>query len=203
MFQPACSLIPLKGPFTPKASTRAVTGPSRSGCFRLEQQLPGGLPSAHWILAPFSRRTPKSSLAEKRAIGIEALMHGGSHQTGVFQQNQTLQHFLPKTGIELAVLPFALVLQDAFHHPIRTGQGDRDGTSRNPSAHQGRPASKVPQHRKDDGRDRELAKLHAKVKPDQRHGNPEGTRVDSTFSKRIGEAEPMHQPERKRNQASP
>src|SRR5437868_11439194 len=31
MFQPACSLIPSKGPFTPKASTRVVTDPSRSG----------------------------------------------------------------------------------------------------------------------------------------------------------------------------
>jgi hypothetical protein len=63
MFRPARSLIPSKGPFTPEASTRAVTVPSRSGCFRLEQQLPGGIPSSHWILAPFSRRTPNSSLA--------------------------------------------------------------------------------------------------------------------------------------------
>jgi hypothetical protein len=34
---PARSLIPSKGPFAPEASTRAVTGPSRSGCFRLER----------------------------------------------------------------------------------------------------------------------------------------------------------------------
>jgi hypothetical protein len=63
MFQPACSLTPLSGPFAPKASTRAVANPSRSGCFRLEQQLPGGLSSSHWIHAPFARRTIKSSLA--------------------------------------------------------------------------------------------------------------------------------------------
>jgi len=61
MFQPACSLAPLSGPFAPEASTRAVTGRSRSGCFRLEQQLPGGIPSSHWINAPFSRRTIKPS----------------------------------------------------------------------------------------------------------------------------------------------
>ena len=57
LFQPACSLSPLSGSFSPEASTRAVTRPSRSGCFRLEPPLPGGLPSSHGILAPFSRRT--------------------------------------------------------------------------------------------------------------------------------------------------
>ena len=34
---PARSLIPSKGPSAPEASTRAVTGPSRSGCFRRER----------------------------------------------------------------------------------------------------------------------------------------------------------------------
>jgi len=29
----------------------------RSDCFRLEQQLPGGLSSSHWINVPFPRRT--------------------------------------------------------------------------------------------------------------------------------------------------
>ena len=48
------------GPFGPEASTRAVTDPSRSGCFRLEHQLPGGISSSHWISAPFPRRTRKS-----------------------------------------------------------------------------------------------------------------------------------------------
>jgi hypothetical protein len=51
----------LSEPFAPEASTRSVTSPSRSGCFRLEQQLPGGIPSSHGILAPFSRRTIKSN----------------------------------------------------------------------------------------------------------------------------------------------
>jgi hypothetical protein len=48
------------GPFAPEASCSAVASSSRSGYFRLEQQLPGGLSSSHWINAPFSRRTRKS-----------------------------------------------------------------------------------------------------------------------------------------------
>ena len=59
---PARSLIPSKGPFAPEASTRTVTGPSRSGCFRLERPLPGGIPSSHWTNAPFSRRTTQPRL---------------------------------------------------------------------------------------------------------------------------------------------
>jgi hypothetical protein len=43
-------------PFPPEASYPAVTSSSRSGCFRLEQQLPGGLSSSHWKSAFFSRR---------------------------------------------------------------------------------------------------------------------------------------------------
>jgi hypothetical protein len=42
---------------TPEASCSAVTSSSRSGYFRLEQQLPGGLSSSHWKSAFFSRRT--------------------------------------------------------------------------------------------------------------------------------------------------
>src|SRR5690348_6742806 len=41
---PARSLIPSKGPFPPEASTIPVTQDSHSGCFRLERQLPGGIP---------------------------------------------------------------------------------------------------------------------------------------------------------------
>ena len=53
-------------PFAPEASTRPVTSPSHSGCFRLEQQLPGGIPSSHGILAPFSRRTIKPSSGKRQ-----------------------------------------------------------------------------------------------------------------------------------------
>jgi hypothetical protein len=35
----------------------AVAHYERSGCYRLERQLPGGLSSSHWSCAPFSRRT--------------------------------------------------------------------------------------------------------------------------------------------------
>jgi hypothetical protein len=66
IFQPACSLAPHWEPFTPEASTRAVTSPSRSGCFRLEQQLPGGISSSHWSNAPFSWRTKDSGLCRIR-----------------------------------------------------------------------------------------------------------------------------------------
>jgi hypothetical protein len=45
--------------FAPKASPVAVAHYERSGCFRLERQLPGGLSSSHWSDAPFSRRTRK------------------------------------------------------------------------------------------------------------------------------------------------
>ena len=41
---PARSLIPSKGPFPPEALTIPVTQDSHSGCFRLERQLPGGIP---------------------------------------------------------------------------------------------------------------------------------------------------------------
>jgi len=44
-------------PFASKASCSAVTSDPRSDCFRLEQQLPGGISSSHWINTPFSRRT--------------------------------------------------------------------------------------------------------------------------------------------------
>jgi len=47
----------IAGPFAPEASRSAVTSSSRSGYFRLEQQLPGGLSSSHWKSAFFSRRT--------------------------------------------------------------------------------------------------------------------------------------------------
>ena len=48
------------GPFTSEASCSAVTSGPRPDCFRLEQQLPGGISSSHWINAPFSRRTQKA-----------------------------------------------------------------------------------------------------------------------------------------------
>ena len=48
------------GPFALKASCSAVTSGPRSDCFRLEQQLPGGISSSHLINAPFSRRTRNS-----------------------------------------------------------------------------------------------------------------------------------------------
>jgi hypothetical protein len=35
------------------ASPSAVTSCRRSDCFRLEQQLPGGISSSHWINRPF------------------------------------------------------------------------------------------------------------------------------------------------------
>ena len=54
----ACMLVdPLSGSFAPEASCPTVTGSSRSGYFRLEQQLPGGLASSHWKSAFFPRRT--------------------------------------------------------------------------------------------------------------------------------------------------
>jgi len=56
------------GPFGPEASTQAVTGPSRSGCFRLEHQLPGGISSSHWISAPFPRRTRKRDKSHACAL---------------------------------------------------------------------------------------------------------------------------------------
>ena len=40
-------------PFTPEASYPAVASSARSGYFRLEQQLPGGLSSSHWKSAFF------------------------------------------------------------------------------------------------------------------------------------------------------
>ena len=43
--------------FASKASCLAVSSNPRSDCFRLEQQLPGGLSSSHWINVPFPRRT--------------------------------------------------------------------------------------------------------------------------------------------------
>jgi hypothetical protein len=43
-------------PFAPEASCPAVASSSRSGYFRLEQQLPGGLSSSHWKSAFFARR---------------------------------------------------------------------------------------------------------------------------------------------------
>ena len=48
------------GPFTPEASCHAVTSSPCSGCFRLEQQLPGGLSSSHWKSAFFPRRARNS-----------------------------------------------------------------------------------------------------------------------------------------------
>ena len=45
-----------------RASPVAVAHYERSGCYRLERQLPGGLSSSHWSCAPFSRRTPKRTL---------------------------------------------------------------------------------------------------------------------------------------------
>ena len=60
MFQPARSLSPLSGTFYASGFD-----PSRSGCFRLEQPLPGGVPSSHGILAPFSRRTIKPGVADR------------------------------------------------------------------------------------------------------------------------------------------
>src|SRR5262245_42358653 len=47
----------LAGPFASEASCSTVTSGSRPDCFRLEQQLPGGLSSSHWINVPFLRRT--------------------------------------------------------------------------------------------------------------------------------------------------
>jgi hypothetical protein len=44
-------------PFSSEASCSAVTSGSRPDCFRLEQQLPGGLASSHWINVPLPRRT--------------------------------------------------------------------------------------------------------------------------------------------------
>jgi hypothetical protein len=67
---PARSLIPSKGPFPPEALTIPVTQDSHSGCFRLERQLPGGIPSSHWTNVPFSRRTAKRRLV-RREIGKE------------------------------------------------------------------------------------------------------------------------------------
>jgi O-methyltransferase len=43
----------IAGPFAPEASCPAVASSSRSGYFRLEQQLPGGLSSSHWKSAFF------------------------------------------------------------------------------------------------------------------------------------------------------
>jgi hypothetical protein len=48
------------GSFASKASCSAVTSGPRSDYFRLEQHLPGGISSSHWINAPFSRRTQES-----------------------------------------------------------------------------------------------------------------------------------------------
>jgi hypothetical protein len=39
--------------FASKASCPAVASRPRFDCFRLEQQLPGGLFSSHWINVPF------------------------------------------------------------------------------------------------------------------------------------------------------
>jgi hypothetical protein len=51
----ACVLADLTyaRPFAPGASCLAVTSNPRPDCFRLEQQLPGGISSSHWINAPF------------------------------------------------------------------------------------------------------------------------------------------------------
>ncbi len=48
-----CSLLRLTVLFASKASRSAVAGNPRSDCFRLEQQLPGGISSSHWINVPF------------------------------------------------------------------------------------------------------------------------------------------------------
>ena len=55
----ACVLVDpaTAGPFPPEASCSAVASSSRSGYFRLEQQLPGGLSSSRWKSAFFPRRT--------------------------------------------------------------------------------------------------------------------------------------------------
>jgi hypothetical protein len=58
---------PPTGPLAPEASTAAVTSSDLSGCFRLEQQLPGGLSSSHWSNAPLSWRTERTS-ASLRAV---------------------------------------------------------------------------------------------------------------------------------------
>jgi hypothetical protein len=47
-----------------RASPVAVAHYERSGCCRLERQLPGGLSSSHWSWAPFSRRTRKLALSD-------------------------------------------------------------------------------------------------------------------------------------------
>ena len=57
LLEAASSLIRLGGPLASRAPCRAVTSPPRLDCFRLEQHLPGGIASSHWIYAPFPRRT--------------------------------------------------------------------------------------------------------------------------------------------------
>jgi hypothetical protein len=49
----ACSLIRPCRTFCIGGFGRAVATPPRSNFFRLEQQLPGGISSSHWIDAPF------------------------------------------------------------------------------------------------------------------------------------------------------
>jgi len=69
---PARSLIPSKGPFPPEALATPVAQDSHSGCFRLERQLPGGIPSSHWTNAPFSRRTAN----RRQCCGVGSLECG-------------------------------------------------------------------------------------------------------------------------------
>jgi len=76
IFQPVCSLIPVTGPFAPEASTAAVTSNDLSGCFRLEQQLPGGISSSHWSNAPFSWRTKDSGKKNRLMIQPKIALAG-------------------------------------------------------------------------------------------------------------------------------
>jgi hypothetical protein len=63
---------PFQRPFAPKASPAVVAHYERSGCFRLERQLPGGISSPHWSDAPFSRRT-RNEASEQQIAALENL----------------------------------------------------------------------------------------------------------------------------------
>src|SRR6266404_9716978 len=74
IFQPVSSLDRLFSDLlAPEASTTAVTSSDLSGCFRLEQQLPGGISSSHWSNAPFSWRTKDSSQKHRSRAGTSGI----------------------------------------------------------------------------------------------------------------------------------
>ena len=62
------SFLEARDLFAPVASTTAVTSSDLSGCFRLEQQLPGGISSSHWSNAPFPWRTKDSGQKSRRRL---------------------------------------------------------------------------------------------------------------------------------------